>query len=170
MMQKQIILLNPENATREEVATWRIREAARGIVLDNEGKVALLHVSKNNYFKLPGGGIDEGEDKETAFKRECQEEIGCEVETVGELGMVVEWRKIFELNQTSYCYVGKIVGEKGNPNFTESELENGFEIVWLEIAEAYEKLKNVVAANFEGEQYIKPRDIAIMEEYLKSKN
>lgn len=166
-MQKQIKFLNPENATEEEVSTWKVREAARGIVIDNEGKVAMLHVSKNNYYKLPGGGIDEGEDKETAFKRECMEEIGCAVDIMGVLGVVEEWRKIFELKQISYCYIGKVVGEKGKPNFTESELLNGFEIVWVEKSEALEKLLNAVASNFEGEEYIKPRDVAIVEEYLK---
>ncbi len=67
-MKNEISFLNPESATEDEVKTWDVREAARGIVIDDEGKIAMLHVSKNNYYKLPGGGIDEGEDKETAFK------------------------------------------------------------------------------------------------------
>jgi 8-oxo-dGTP diphosphatase len=163
---KTIKFLNPENATKEEVATWRVREAARGIIIDDTGKVGVLKVDKNNYYKLPGGGIDEGEDKEIAFKREAMEELGCEVEIIGELGLVEEWRKIFSLKQTSFCYIGKVVGEKGQPNFTKSELENGFEVDWLEVSEAYEKIKNSLATNFEGEEYIKPRDVAIMEEYL----
>ncbi len=165
---ERILFLNPESATEEEVKTWEVREAARGIVLDDDGKVGVLHVSKNNYYKLAGGGIDEGEDKITAFKRECLEELGCEVQVVGELGMVEEWRKVFSLHQYSYCYIGKVVGEKGMPNFTERELENGFEIVWLLPEEALEKLQNSVALNIEGEQYIKPRDVAIMKEYLKT--
>ena len=166
-MQKEILFLNPESATEEEVKTWKVREAARGIVIDDDGKVAMLHVSKNNYYKLPGGGIDEGEDKETAFKRECLEEIGCHVEIVYELGNIVEWRKIFNLKQASFCYIGKVLGEKDMPNFTESELTNGFEIVWIDKNEALEKLKNSISSNFEGEEYIKPRDVAIVEEYLK---
>ncbi len=164
----KIIFLNPENASEEEVKSWKVREAARGVVVDEEGKVGVLHVSKNNYYKLAGGGIDEGEDKVEAFKRECLEELGSNVEVVGELGEVEEWRKIFLLKQISYCYIGKIIGEKGVPNFTESELENGFEIVWLEPKEALEKIQNAIPSNFEGAEYIKKRDVAIMEKFLKS--
>lgn len=163
---EKILFLNPEGATEEEVKTWQVREAARGIVLDEEGRVGVLHVSKNNYYKLAGGGIDEGEDRLTAFKRECLEELGCDVEVVGELGVVEEWRKVFSLRQYSYCYVGKVVGEKSKPNFTERELENGFEIVWLLPQDALKKLQNSIASNIEGEQYIKPRDVAIIQKYL----
>lgn len=38
------------------------RKAARAVVLDSDGSVALLHVSKFGYHKLPGGGVEENED------------------------------------------------------------------------------------------------------------
>ena len=40
----------------------RIRFGARGIVLNNEGKIAIIHKVNKNEYKLPGGGIDENED------------------------------------------------------------------------------------------------------------
>jgi 8-oxo-dGTP pyrophosphatase MutT (NUDIX family) len=94
---KLIKIINPENVSEEEVKGYRTREAGRAVVFDDEGKVALLSVSKENYYKLPGGGVEEGEDKITALHRECQEEIGCDVEIVNELGFIVEYRKIFTL-------------------------------------------------------------------------
>lgn len=161
---KNIKLINPEGATEEEVNNYRTREAERAVVFDDEGKVALLHVTKEQYYKLPGGGVEEGEDKIISLKRECKEEIGCDVEVQGEIGYIVEYRKIFSLKQTSYCYLAKAVGEKGEPDFTEEEMENGFEIVWLPYEEALRILSDNKATNVEGRSYIVPRDTAFLEE------
>lgn len=63
-----------------------LRLVARGIILDETGKVAIHHIYRNDifcdqsYLETPGGGVDEGEDFETALKRECEEEIGYEIE------------------------------------------------------------------------------------------
>lgn len=158
-----ITLLNPENATDEEVGKYKVREAARAVVFDSEGKVALLHVSKKDYYKLPGGGLEGDEDKLIALARECKEEIGCDVEDIRELGQVTEYRKMWDLKQISYCYLAKVKGEKCDPDFTESELEDGFEIVWLPLEEAIETMRNSRTENQEGALYIVPRDIAILE-------
>lgn len=47
---------------------YRDRQACRAVVFDNEGKVALLNVTKKSYHKLPGSGIAPGEDHETALR------------------------------------------------------------------------------------------------------
>lgn len=159
---KQLLLLNPENASEEEALEWPLREAARAVVTDKDGLVALLHVSKENYYKLPGGGLDESEDKNTALRRECLEEIGCEVEVVRELGTVLEYRKIFGLRQISYCYLAKVAGEKGAPNFTQKEESKGFQVVWLPLEEAKKALDNSKATTPEGGLYIVPRDKVIL--------
>lgn len=161
---KLIKIINPENISEEEVRSYRTREAGRAVVIDGDNKVALLHVTKEKYYKLPGGGIEEGEDKITALYRECQEEIGCDVEIIKEIGSIVEYRKIFTLKQTSYCYLAKVKGEKGNPDFTESEKEKGFEVVWLSYEEAIKVLNSSKAVSVEGCSYIVPRDIAFIEE------
>lgn len=155
--------LNPENATEEEVGSWYVREAARAVVLDSEGKIALLHVAHKNYYKLPGGGFEGGEDPAQALVRECREEIGCRVEVVAELGTVIELRKLFTTKQVSYCYVAKVVGEKGDTNFTDEERTHGFMPVWLSPEEALRTLKGSRATDQEGEEYIVPRDTAIFE-------
>ncbi len=160
---KEIAVLNPENVSEEEVSTYRIREAARAIVLDADGNIALLWVSKKNYYKLPGGGLDDDTDKIVALKRECQEEIGCDVEVLGEVGMLVEYRKFCTLKQISYCYVAKVIGEKGKPDFTESELNEGFKEVWLSYEEALRTLKESKPEGIEGQAYIVPRDIILLE-------
>ena len=162
---KELAIINPENVSEEEVQSYRVREAARAIVVDADGKVALLHVSKKSYYKLPGGGLDEGEDVMTALRRECSEEIGCDVEVFGEVGSIVEYRKIFTpLKQTSYCYVARVVGEKGTPNFMGDEIEEGFKEVWLSYEEAERALAKSKAMDYEGSVYIVPRDIFFLKE------
>lgn len=166
---KEIAFLNPENASEEEVKTYGTREAARAVVLDNENNVALLHATKTDYYKLPGGGLDDDTDKIIALKRECREEIGCEVEVLGEIGLVNEWRKFCRLHQISYCYFAKVVGEKGNPGFTESETAEGFEVAWLPYDEALRTLKGSRAEQIEAKGYMVPRDIAILEASAQQK-
>lgn len=161
---KQLELINPENATKDEADSYDIREAARAIVLDDDGNIAMLHVTNKNHYKLPGGGIDEGEDKIAALKRECLEEIGCNVEVLNEIGEIIEYRKTFKLKQMSYCYLAKVVGEKGKPDFTEHELSHGFEQVWLPYDEALEKLSENKATHIIGKLYIVPRDIVVLKE------
>ena len=80
---KQLAILNPENATDDEMLEFSVRESARAVVIDNDGNVALLHVAKKEYYKLPGGGIEGSEDKISSLLRECKEEIGCDVSVLG---------------------------------------------------------------------------------------
>lgn len=161
---KIIKLINPENVSDEEVKKYHVREAGRAVVVDQDGMVALLHVAKEGYYKLPGGGIEEAEDKIIALKRECQEEIGCNVEVIGEIGIIIEYRKIFNLKQTSYCYLAKVKGEKGKSDFTDDEKESGFEQVWLPYEKALKFLADSKATNIRGGAYIVPRDTAFLEE------
>lgn len=142
-------------------STLRIREAARAVLFDENNLVPLLFVSKYNYHKLPGGGIEEGEDKLTALIRECLEEVGSEIEVIGEIGKIIEYRSKFDLKQTSYCYYGKVIF-KWAPDFTESEINEGFQIIWLSLSEAIVKIENDIPENYEG-TFIQKRDL----EFLK---
>jgi len=161
---KQIKLINPESVSEEEVKNYRNREAARAIIFDENKLIALLHVKNENYYKLPGGGIEEGEDIFIDLDRECKEEMGCEIEILNEIGLIVEYRKIFNLKQTSHCYLAKLKGLKGKPDFTDSEKEKGFEEVWLPYSEAIKVLNESNAVSTEGSSYIVPRDLAFLEE------
>jgi 8-oxo-dGTP pyrophosphatase MutT (NUDIX family) len=161
---KYLKLINPENVSEEEVKNYKVREAARAVVFDENNKIALLHVSKERYYKLPGGGLEGSEDQAVALQRECKEEIGCNIEVVGEIGSIIEYRKIFNLKQTSYCYLAKVKGPKGTPDFTDDEKENGFEQVWLSYNDALKALIESKASSIEGSDYIVPRDTTFLEE------
>ncbi|NTW30500.1 MAG: NUDIX domain-containing protein [Candidatus Moranbacteria bacterium] len=164
---KEILLLNPENVSEEEVATYDVRHAARAVVTDADGLIALLHVGNDGYYKLPGGGFEGSEDAMAALARECLEEIGCEVRIAGEVGIVTEYRKRFKLKQISYCYTAEVVGQKRLPAFDESERQRGFETCWVTANEAAVLLRGTDAiaeeSVYEAGSYILPRDREILE-------
>ena len=96
----------------EDIDKFGIRRAARAIVFDNNKNIGILYVGKYNYHKLPGGGLEGDESIREALKRECLEEIGCNIETFGELGEIIEYRDKYSLKQCSYCYLANVIGKK----------------------------------------------------------
>lgn len=154
-------LLNPEGVSEEEAATYKVREAARAIVTDGEGNIAVLHASLNHYYKLPGGGVETGESILEALHRECKEEIGCAIEVTGEVGSLTEYRERFKLKQVSYCYVARVVGDKCEPQFEQGEIDEGFEVVWVAPEEAYALIIGSEPKVYPGEHMI-ARDSALL--------
>ncbi len=154
------------DSPRLDTDTFRIREAARAVVVDENGRVALLKVGKHSYHKLPGGGIDEGEDKIEALSREFIEEIGCGANVIAELGAIVELRDKWELKQTSYCYLAKQFGPISEPEFTPEEIADGFSVVWVDSVDiAITLLENDRPTNYEG-LFIQKRDLTLLNHAL----
>lgn len=141
-------------------STLKIREASRAVLFDENGLIPLLFVSKYNYHKLPGGGIDDGEDKMKALVREIFEEVGSEIKITGEVGKIIEFRSKFNLKQTSYCYIGKIIS-KGKPTFMKEELSQNFKLLWLPLDDAISKVENDKPENYSG-FFIQQRDIIFL--------
>jgi 8-oxo-dGTP pyrophosphatase MutT (NUDIX family) len=139
-----------------------LREASRGVVIASDGSIYLLHVTRHNYHKLPGGGLDPGEDAAKAFARECMEEIGCQVEVTHDLGRVTEYRHEFNQRQVSYCFLAQQVGEPVEPKFEEDEIAAGFEpITVANIDEAIRVLEGDEPNNYAG-KYMRARDFEIL--------
>jgi 8-oxo-dGTP diphosphatase len=63
-------------------------EAAGGIVLDDEGRVAIVHRPRYDDWSLPKGKLDAGESFEEAALREVEEETGMRCELGDELDPV----------------------------------------------------------------------------------
>ena len=65
------------------------RPSVRGIVI-KDGKIAMMHSLKYNYYKLSGGGMEAGESLEDTLIREVREESGLIVkkDSIKEFGYV----------------------------------------------------------------------------------
>ena len=56
------------------------RKAVTGYIVDKKNNFLLIQnlEYKKNHWRPPGGGIDEGEDPESALLRELKEELGTD--------------------------------------------------------------------------------------------
>ncbi len=144
---------------------YAIRRCSRGII-EKDGKVALMHVSKLGFYKLPGGGIKFGETNEEGFKREALEEAGTNVEISENPGVVIEWRDGFKLMQISYVFFAKVLGDLQTNSLEEDELAEGFKLIWVDSREALKLVESSDTSDYES-NFIVRRDSAIIKEYLE---
>ena len=102
----------------------RLRLGARGIVVREDGKIAVFNKSNKNEYKLPGGGLEGEEKPEEAFKREVLEETGCKVEIIKELGTTEEYKSLNNFKQISYVFVGKVLEDTKQLNVTQKDIRD----------------------------------------------
>ena len=155
----------------------RIRFGARGIILNNDGKIAILYKEAKREYKLIGGGMEEDEEPIKAFKREALEETGCIIEIDDCLGTVEELKSHDNFKQTSYVYVAHVVKDNKTLNLTEQEKGEEASLLWLDIEEAMKKIKDcekkLIGSKFEGNmsvyhaRFIVKRDYAILNYYKR---
>ena len=151
-------IMNKENNSAD---FYKIRKAVRTILFNDAGEIALLFVSKKNYHKLPGGGIESGENILEALEREVMEEVGAKSNTLGEIGIIIEYRDEHELLQISYCYYSRTNGELNEPSFTEKEINDGFILKWISINNAISILEKDNPNNDVG-KFIRERDLTFL--------
>ncbi len=143
----------------EKVVSFEKSEFARAVLREGN-KIALLYVSNYNYYKLPGGRIEKGEDIEGALRREIKEETGCTMEILGEIGKTMEFKSVEKVEHISYCFFGNVL-EKGEPEFSQREVDAGFKLVWVTLDEAINLVKNSKPQTYLG-KFIVKRDLAIL--------
>lgn len=154
----------------------KIRYGARGIVINQDGDLAILNKTKKNEYKLPGGGIEDNEDPSTAFKREVLEEAGCKIEIIKELGTIEEHKSHDNFKQISYVFVAKVIENTKILHLTEKEEAEGARLLWLDEKTALSKITNCInnlkASNYENiyhSKFIVFRDAKILNHYLQNK-
>ena len=151
------------------------RVAVRGIIFI-EGKLLLI---ENDFgeVKLPGGGIDSGEDDYKALAREVKEETGYDVilESIVPFGEIEEKRlSIHEpmiWHQFSRLYLCDVHSKRGVCNYTENEKKYGFKQVLYTLDEAIKK--NRAMLQKKGKQAWNQREyrtLLLLKAYLYEKN
>lgn len=114
------------------VETLKPKHAARTVLLDEDGKVAIINVTKHGYYKIPGGGVEDGEEIEIAARREVMEEAGCDCAIVGKLGRLETEIPVWGMLDISDGFVARVVGEKLQPKYEAWENERGFQLEWFD--------------------------------------
>jgi len=136
---KEIFNADINEVDQKPEGKFRERLAARAVLIDEDGRAAIIEAKNIKIHKILGGGIEKGENIELALEREILEESGCKGDVTHEVGMVIEHRSNINLKQTNYCFIANLVGKKGQPEFTKKEQAEGFELVWISIDEALKR-------------------------------
>lgn len=111
------------------------RPSARGIIIRN-GKVAMVHSEKYDYYKFPGGGIEAGECKEDALIREVLEETGlCIIKnSIQEYGQVHRIQKGIKEDifiQDNYYFLCKVKEHIEQQNLDKYEADEGVTLQFM---------------------------------------
>lgn len=157
-----------------DMSNCKLRKAARGIVIREDGKIAIQNKSNKNEYKLVGGGIEGNEDPKIAFQREVLEEAGCEIQIIEQLGVTEEYKSLQNLKQISNIFVAKVTKDIHKLNLTEKEKNEGAKLLWVEPTEAlklvtdcYDKLLPSDYDDVYDTRFVVLRDRKILEYYLK---
>ena len=163
----KVMSMNQENAT---VTIISRRTAVRAIIMEQE-KILMVR-SDFGYFKLPGGGVEEGESHAEALLREVAEETGyinCRIGT--ELGIVSEQRPDHS-SEDSYFHMDShhflcelSTKDQAEQSLIGYELEEGYLPVWVSLQEAIDT--NNLAYETDKSYVFIPRENFVLE-WLKN--
>ena len=145
------------------------RTAVRAVIQRGRDLLMILSTAVGDY-KFPGGGVNEGEAREQALRREVREECGAELSRIGEeIGLVVEYNHAKEsefdtFKMTSHYYRCEVTDGFGAQKLDIYERDLGFTPVWVEIEEAIRVNKSLLAS-VNSPEWLK-REIFVLE-YLQ---
>ena len=125
------------------------RDSARSIIIRDK-KIAMIHSLKYDYYKFPGGGIENGEDPVEAMIRETREEAGLIVipETIKEYGYVHRIQKSDKDHtecfvQDNYYYLCEAEKEPIPQKLDDYEAKESYRLEYIDAATAIRKNRNV---------------------------
>ena len=104
------------------------RQIARAIVFDNEGKFYFVRAQRDDDFgnvtiiETSGGGVEPGEDLNTAILRELQEELGVEAQVICKLGVVEDYYNLIHRHNINHYFLCRALSF-GEKHLTQDEIE-----------------------------------------------
>lgn len=105
------------------------RKIVRAIVFDDQENYYFVRAKRDDDFgkatliETSGGGVEAGEDLETALKRELNEELGAEVEIMHKIGIVSDYYNLIHRHNINNYYLCKITSF-GEKHLTRDEIED----------------------------------------------
>lgn len=142
---------HPEVKSLDNCSIFK-RIATRSIAIQ-DGQILLLYTERYEDYSLPGGGLDEGEDRVEGMKRELSEETGAQgIKNIKPFGAYEEYRPWHKpeydiVHMMSYCYTCDINKELGESNLESYETNNGMKAVWINIQDAIAHNKKTMATS-----------------------
>ncbi|RZQ62258.1 NUDIX hydrolase [Amycolatopsis suaedae] len=96
-------------------------------VLNNDGKILLIHKVDNDLWALPGGGHDAGEYIADTAVREVLEETGIQVKVTGLVGLYTNPNHVMRYDdgevrqQFSMCFSAELIGGEAREDGSETK-------------------------------------------------
>ena len=163
---KLLASIHPEDVdssvTPVDYSVFKTRPAGRAIVFDGE-KIALVKVSKHNYYMLPGGGLD-GDDIQAGVAREILEELGAEAQLDKEIGMIEVFFDRWQEKQVDYCFTARLIHANSEKTLTDFEVEEGHEIVWVSNIDEAIALVEMASPEQADGKLVRARDLKFLQE------
>ena len=153
------------------------RPSVRGIIL-KDGKIALVHSLKYDYYKFPGGGCKKDENHIETLVREVKEETGLVVNpnTIEEFGMVHRIQKGDfgdTFVQDNFYYMCQVGDDIQNQQLDDYEDEENFTLEFVTIDEAIAVNENHHHGSKEEDMFYKvmiereSRVLALVKDWVK---
>lgn len=150
-MQRLKTHYHPDIQTLENQTIFT-RLATRSIAVQGEN-ILLLYTERYEDYSLPGGGLDEDEDKIDGMIRELKEETGAKnIQNIKPFGVYEEYRPWYKADydiqyMISYCFTCEIDEKLGHTNLEKYEINNGMTAQWINIHEAIAHNQKTMASS-----------------------
>lgn len=126
------------------------RKIVRGIVINEDNKIALLKIIRDDdfgnavYYETPGGGKEDNESFLQGVIREVEEEIGYQTDIIQEIGIVEDYYNQIKRKNLNHYYLLK-ARKRTNQHFVSLGDSLIKDVLWVSIDEAitlYENMKD----------------------------
>ena len=128
----------------ENYINHKCTKKVRGIILNEDGQILLLHSNKHNGYSIPGGTVEEEESIRDTVIREVFEETGADIIPIKIVGKYYHTSKnfnydgiTFDSDRVEYFYFCKFKGFKQDNLGLNGEFDVGdIQIEFLDYEEA----------------------------------
>ncbi len=113
-MSDELLNLHLEDTEWEFTYTDHVRDIVRAIVVDDDGFFYFVRADRDDIFgkaiviETSGGGVEKGEDLESAIKRELREELGAVVDVIRKIGVVEDYYNLIHRQNVNNYYLCKV--------------------------------------------------------------